>query len=277
MTLRSAPRAATWLLEHFGGPAFGPIIGDLAEQYTEGRTRIWYWRQALGALAIRWLGITRRHGSTFTAALVAGSALNWALEQICSLTFKPVYQNLPYVKLHPWSEMAVIRLSGMVANTLFWCAICFSCAWLVTRVHRSHQRIVLMSFVLVQVVLRLLNIVPLAFAKPQDTVALATQIILTGQHVVFVLVSGLWAVRMYRTGKLDGTHRQIRLVSALWLSQVLLTALIFGARRVGELSYARPEGYLSLYALSIVGGLYASYLLWNEPSAEILSKSAARA
>lgn len=47
------PRAATWLLERFGSRSrFEPRIGDLVEQFEQGRSRLWYWRQAMGALAV---------------------------------------------------------------------------------------------------------------------------------------------------------------------------------------------------------------------------------
>jgi hypothetical protein len=264
MTDRPPPRAASWLLAHLlPGPRFEPLLGDLDEQFAEGRSRLWYWRQALGAMAIHVAGVIRTHGPSFAGAIVAGCALTWLLEWCCTLAFEPFYLNLAAVKLHPWSAEALSRLAGMVGNTVFWCCLCLASAWLVTRVHRAHQRAVLVVFVITQIGQRLPDIVPLAFAAAKDqsqTIALATQIILAGQHAAFTLVAGLWALQPRR---IAGGPVWIRVMGLLWLAQVLLTALIFSARRVGELSYARPEGYLTLYAITIVGGAYVAYLIWR--------------
>jgi hypothetical protein len=44
---------ATWLLEHLGpGYRNESLVGDLFEEYEQGRTRAWYWRQAVVAIFI---------------------------------------------------------------------------------------------------------------------------------------------------------------------------------------------------------------------------------
>jgi hypothetical protein len=47
------PRIATWLLERFG-PDYRneSLVGDILEEYQQGRTRAWYWRQAIVAICI---------------------------------------------------------------------------------------------------------------------------------------------------------------------------------------------------------------------------------
>jgi hypothetical protein len=46
MIERVPPRAALWLLEHWGSPYHGEsLAGDLIEQYQEGRSRAWCWKQ----------------------------------------------------------------------------------------------------------------------------------------------------------------------------------------------------------------------------------------
>jgi hypothetical protein len=119
------------------------------------------------------------------------------------------------------------------------------------------------AFVATQIAQRLpgIALLLLDFAKdPASGIALVTQVILMGLNAVFMLVAGLWAIRTQRLAQMD---RWIRVVASLWIGQVLLTSLLFSARRVGELSYARPEGYLSMYAVGIAGGLYLAILLWR--------------
>lgn len=54
MTERLPPRLAVWLLKHFGSGADNEaLLGDLAEQYVEKRSPMWYWRQAIGAILVR--------------------------------------------------------------------------------------------------------------------------------------------------------------------------------------------------------------------------------
>jgi hypothetical protein len=56
MIERVPPALALWLLEHWGSPYHGEALaGDLIEQYQEGRSRGWYWKQTIAAILIaRW-------------------------------------------------------------------------------------------------------------------------------------------------------------------------------------------------------------------------------
>lgn len=51
MTTRHPPRLALWLVDQLG-PDDEPLVGDLVEQFEASRSRWWFWRQALGAIAI---------------------------------------------------------------------------------------------------------------------------------------------------------------------------------------------------------------------------------
>src|SRR5262245_26341831 len=53
MTMKP-PRLATWILESLvDGPHRDGLIGDLHEQFAEGRSAAWYWRQTILAVAHR--------------------------------------------------------------------------------------------------------------------------------------------------------------------------------------------------------------------------------
>ena len=58
---QAPPRLAFWLLEHSG--ADSGIIGDIVEEYGNGRTTFWFWKQAVvaasptGVRALRWLAV----------------------------------------------------------------------------------------------------------------------------------------------------------------------------------------------------------------------------
>jgi lysylphosphatidylglycerol synthetase-like protein (DUF2156 family) len=69
MTERTPPPLARWLLRHWGGAYHRDSLeGDLIEQYQEGRSRLWYWRQVAAAIliaqggdlrALPWAAVTR--------------------------------------------------------------------------------------------------------------------------------------------------------------------------------------------------------------------------
>lgn len=53
MIERTPPQLATWLLNKCGSPYHGDsLAGDLSEQYREGRSRVWYWKQVIAAILI---------------------------------------------------------------------------------------------------------------------------------------------------------------------------------------------------------------------------------
>jgi hypothetical protein len=46
MRSQQPPRVATWLAQRLvSGPRRESLLGDLIEQYRQGRSRSWYWRQ----------------------------------------------------------------------------------------------------------------------------------------------------------------------------------------------------------------------------------------
>ncbi len=263
MNSRAVPRAATWLLERLGrGPRFDPLIGDLVEQFEAGRSRLWYWRQATGALASLVFGALRKHAPSFIGAILAGCVLTSLWQLACSLAFQPIYVNLAEVKQHPWSLQALLRLAGMQANMAAAYALCFTSAWLVTRVHRAHQRAVLLAFV-TALIARALPTIAQPFDGAPDTgfaVSVATHIILTALQVACTLVGGLLAIRAARFSETD---RRTRFIAIFWVAQMLLTGLLFAACRVGELSYRGPEGVLTMYAAGAACGLYVAIRLWH--------------
>src|SRR5690348_2751746 len=111
MSSRIAPRAATWLLERVGGRSrFEPLIGDLVEQFEAGHSRLWYWRQVLGALAIHLGRALRLHGLSFIAAVAAGCALIWLLDAGYPYAFQPLHENLSLGSR--WSIQAMLRVAG---------------------------------------------------------------------------------------------------------------------------------------------------------------------
>lgn len=70
--MRKPPALATWLLGRFGVPERNAaLIGDLCEEFQEGKSSLWYWRQALVAIA-------EGLGHSVRAVYLTGTMLGWA-------------------------------------------------------------------------------------------------------------------------------------------------------------------------------------------------------
>jgi hypothetical protein len=53
MIIREPPKLAKWLLKRWSSPyQRDSLLGDLDELYLGGRSRVWYWRQVLTAVAL---------------------------------------------------------------------------------------------------------------------------------------------------------------------------------------------------------------------------------
>ena len=79
MTSKHPPRIATWMLKHFGsGPNNDAVLGDLAEQYLQKDSAMWYWRQAMKAIPVNFFEEIRGHKWIAARALLMGWGM-WIL------------------------------------------------------------------------------------------------------------------------------------------------------------------------------------------------------
>jgi hypothetical protein len=84
LRFRRPPKAATRLLERITfGPTRDAIVGDLIEQYQHGRSRGWFWRQALLLLMMHtvwdWLTTTVRETAIMRRVITLGAATMFLL------------------------------------------------------------------------------------------------------------------------------------------------------------------------------------------------------
>jgi len=77
------PRVATWLLQRFGRPyRRDALLGDLSEEYAHGRSRGWYWRQVVCALAAHW-----RSASWRRLPVMLGIVTWWSVLLVLTFAF----------------------------------------------------------------------------------------------------------------------------------------------------------------------------------------------
>ncbi len=265
MISRQPPRPAIWLLVRLGRISdFDPLLGDLAEQFAQGRSRFWYWWQTTGVLGLELLRIVRPHALSFVAAVLAGDALTQGWMLGSAHAFQPLYTTLPHVYGHPWTAAALLWVAGMQLSAITNIALTFATVWMVVRVHRAHPRAVLMVFVLALMGPRLLGNARLlidAATHARLTFSLVPLIVPTGLQTVYTLAAGLWVLR---TQRFAAMNRWTRYVAVLAVVQSVLVAIIYHARLVGALPLARPE-WAILDGLDIAGIGYLACLLWRRP------------
>jgi hypothetical protein len=267
MNSRPTPRTATWLLERLGGGSrLEPLIGDLIEQFEQGRSRLWYWRQAVGTLAIELAQTLRLHAFSFIAAVVVGCASIWLWDAGFLHLVQPLHDNLSAVSRHPWTAQAVRRVAGMEMIGFLADALIFVTAWAVTRIHRSHPRAVLSVFaaaVTVRYLPGLARLVIHAVTDPQITAPLVSLhlhlMMPVAWQALCILAAGLWVIRRPR---FTGMDRLTYCVAILAASLCVLAGLARAAGLVGELTYTLHEQYI-FDVLNIGSVAYLVLLLWR--------------
>jgi len=119
------PRVATWLLCHFGCSAqTDTVIGDLAEQYQRGRSRLWYWWQVAVAIIEGFIISVRIHKLVVFRALLIGMAFQLLFWYSIHFMLRMVpYQYFwahPYVlpRIDIWIIAIACALNGRILGWL---------------------------------------------------------------------------------------------------------------------------------------------------------------
>lgn len=82
MKVSQPPAVATWVLKRLAlGERQESLIGDLIEQYRQGRSASWYWRQVLMAILVSATNELRDHKRFMVRLVVVGSAI-WVLASL---------------------------------------------------------------------------------------------------------------------------------------------------------------------------------------------------
>jgi hypothetical protein len=130
---RRPPAFATWLLERFGVKRQNEaLMGDLAEEYQAGQSRMWYWWQTLVAIWATAVRDIRAHKLLALRALT----MAWALDLVLPRLHQKVLMSLiaPYYYHGGPSLLAVLHLVNN--GELLLQALLFG--WLIARAHRAH-------------------------------------------------------------------------------------------------------------------------------------------
>lgn len=263
MTAPTPPRLATWLLEK-GGPSARAeeLIGDLVEEYGTGRTRTWFWRQVAGVLMLDLWRVLHAHALTFAAAVAAGS-LFMALWTQCIALMLHGYgfvQEGEAVATHPqaMSHFLVLRISQILTTVLVVMTV-----WIVTRIHKTYQRGVVVAFVMVTLAPRLPGLADMLHGTPGTAAewhALLPSIVGVTIQALVTTIVGLWVIKAERLSEM---HPRLRAVLLLVVLLAVTNATLRSASLAGLLSTDVIVRY-ALVALEIAGAAYLVALLWRQ-------------
>jgi hypothetical protein len=140
------PRFARLLLERLG-PQNEPLCGDLLEEYRAGRSRWWYWRQALAAVTSGAAGELWRDKSLAFRAI----AMAIGIQALIAMLLEPAWEHW----LTGWVRALARAVQGadattsslMWAHMLAWLPACVCVGWLLARMHPEHRGPVVLSVV----------------------------------------------------------------------------------------------------------------------------------
>jgi hypothetical protein len=163
MTPKHPPRVATWMLKHFGsGPNNDAVLGDLAEQYRQKDSAMWYWRQAMKAIPVSFFKEIRGHKRIAARALLTGWGM-WIL-YVTSIFphITPFFFGGSFgVYIEPrdpigtaWTllsapvgvQASLARPFSFVFAVALPLIVWAMCGWLVARFHRAQQTGVVLLF-----------------------------------------------------------------------------------------------------------------------------------
>jgi hypothetical protein len=201
MKSATPPKFASWLLYHqVGGYRADSLIGDLTEEYADGRGDGWYWGQVLLAVAKSYRKALRLYGVRVLIAvavgwcvLLMGIAL---LEQLSAI----VHQQLRSFSAD-WPAQRLQTLNAFYALALRILAGCIDVVVgrLLVRIYRPHPRFIAGVFALSILAYMLPSIYGLAMQALHDSqgiAALAQELAATVFWMASAWLGAFWQIRI---------------------------------------------------------------------------------
>lgn len=129
------PVLATWLLGHLrSGQKNESLTGDLVEEYRSGRSRVWYWREVLAAIAVSFF----KEISAHRVRAIGAVAIGWAIWFFYQSGLSPLLVEL----FLPFTHKLPLFFSYGTPEGLVWWVIWLSVraasGWIVARLYRAH-------------------------------------------------------------------------------------------------------------------------------------------
>jgi len=134
MRSQRPPVVATWLLERFCADV--ALAGDLIEQYREGKSLAWYWKQAVAAVGVYSVSQIVEHKWLAVRAIATGYVIWYVLNNMfLHGVLKPLMAT---------DDGTALRVVYMFIGYSFWIAN----GWIIARLHRPYSTAMVMAYVL---------------------------------------------------------------------------------------------------------------------------------
>jgi hypothetical protein len=134
------PKIPTWLLIHFGcSPNNAELLGDLDESYKHGRSRAWYWRQAVVAIVVSFFKEVWSHKLLAAGAIALGWAIYIVWLRIFNLTQGVLFDLEIWSRAYrqPWIPLVMLVPQPLLMSVLS--------GWLVVRLQRRNTKAAILA------------------------------------------------------------------------------------------------------------------------------------
>jgi hypothetical protein len=116
VTARMPPGLASWVLDHLGMRyRRESLAGDLFEEYQQGRSQVWYWRQVIAAVFAARIRPIRANIRLLLLKVLGYSLADLGIVLLCSQIAESEHRARSEQYLYSAANVAVMALLGLVA------------------------------------------------------------------------------------------------------------------------------------------------------------------
>jgi hypothetical protein len=174
MNRSQPPPLAAWLLQRLASGSDGDAIaGDLHEQFADGRSRSWYWRQTLAAILVAAARDVREHKllTLRALAIVWAALIPWMLFTLALYRWVNLHWVFPWINRNEYPiRFAFWETTGLPV-TMMWCLGAAIIGWMAVRLHPRHRTAAALLNVASQTAFALWWAAPIWVRSSQHTVA----------------------------------------------------------------------------------------------------------
>jgi hypothetical protein len=136
------PKIVRWLLKHFGcSPNNAALIGDLDERYRRGRSDLWYWRQAIQAIAMSFFKEVWTHKLLIATAILYGWTVYFYVSRFSFYLTLELFAALASWARFWRHDSTLIAIQ--ISELLLWGILT---GWLVARLDLRNQKAMVLAY-----------------------------------------------------------------------------------------------------------------------------------
>jgi hypothetical protein len=164
-------------------------MGDVMEEYREGRSRAWYWRQVLTAIVMSAYREIHSHGLLALRAVATG----WAIIFLYRFFFRASAE-MAFHRLEPGQGFLNWTFVHVYWYVIYTPVLALG-GWMVARLHRQHQMAMVLAFAASKVLTFVPHFVTFAaysFSSPDYVPYVFSEVWAGITTTAMILVGGIW-------------------------------------------------------------------------------------